>query len=184
MPTSATADRYATAAFTVASESGELDRWLSELTELARIMQMPSARTVFASPAVPSEQKRAAIERLLPNAPPLLSQLPEHPGRFAIACDEVPDIAEALRELINKQRGIVEAEVTTAVPLDAELERVVAQRLATYLERRPDQVTLKSQGRPEHHRRRGRTRRRSRDRRQCPRTTRSASPRAGEHRLK
>jgi F-type H+-transporting ATPase subunit delta len=143
VPTSATAGRYATAAFTVASESGELDRWLSELTELARIMQMPSARIVFASPAVPSEQKRAAIERLLPNASPLLRNFL---SILAIRdrLREVPDIAEALRELINEQRGIVEAEVTTAVPLDAELERVVAQRLATYLERRPDQVTLKS----------------------------------------
>jgi F-type H+-transporting ATPase subunit delta len=127
----------------VASESGELDRWLSELTELARIMQMPSARTVFASPAVPSEQKQAAIEHLLPNASPLLRNFL---SILAIRdrLREVPDIAEAFRELINEQRGVVEAEVTTAVPLDAELERVVAQRLATYLERRPDQVTLKS----------------------------------------
>jgi len=38
----------------------------------------------------------------------------------------------------------VVAQVTTAIPLDADMERVVAHRLAIYLERRPDQITLQS----------------------------------------
>ena len=58
--------------------------------------------------------------------------------------DQVPGILEALRELINVQRGIVTAEVTTAVPLDAEMEQVVTQRLATHLGREPRQVTIRS----------------------------------------
>jgi F-type H+-transporting ATPase subunit delta len=143
VPASAVANRYAFAAFTVASEAGELDQWLSQLTELARILQMPSARTVFTSPTIPSAQKRAALDRLLPNSTPVIRNF------LGILADrdrlnEVPGIAEALRELINKQRGIIEAEVTTAVPLDAELEQALAARLAAYLERRPDQITLKS----------------------------------------
>jgi F-type H+-transporting ATPase subunit delta len=143
VPASATAKRYATAAFNVAAESGDLDLWLSTLADLARIMQMPSARTVFLSPAVPSTQKRAALDRLLPRASPMLRNF------LSILSDrdrlkEVPGVAEALRELVNKQRGVVVAQVTTAIPLDADMERVVAHRLAIYLERRPDQITLQS----------------------------------------
>jgi F-type H+-transporting ATPase subunit delta len=138
---SATANRYASAAFSVASESNELDAWVAALTELSRILRMPSARRVFASPAVPTAQKRAAIERLLPDATPIIRNF-----LYILAdrdrLDQVPGIAEALKDLVNTQRGIVRADVTTAVALDSELEQIVAQRLAAYLGRRPDQIVV------------------------------------------
>jgi F-type H+-transporting ATPase subunit delta len=127
----------------VANERGELDQWLATLNEFARVLGMPSARTVFASPAVPSGQKVAAIDRLLPNAPPLARNfLRILATRDRL--DQVPGIAQALAERVNQQRGIVTAEVTTAIPLDAELERVVAQRLASYLHREPDKIMLRT----------------------------------------
>ena len=52
MPASASARRYASAAFTVAAEAGDYDAWLQTLGTIARVLQMPSARTIFASPAV------------------------------------------------------------------------------------------------------------------------------------
>jgi F-type H+-transporting ATPase subunit delta len=58
--------------------------------------------------------------------------------------DEVPGIADALQDLINAQRGIITAEVTTAIPLDQEMEHLVAQRLAAYLNRDPGKVTILS----------------------------------------
>jgi F-type H+-transporting ATPase subunit delta len=58
--------------------------------------------------------------------------------------DEVPGIADSLRDLINDRRGIITADVTTAVPLDAEMERLVAARLAAYLDREPDKVTIRA----------------------------------------
>jgi F-type H+-transporting ATPase subunit delta len=143
VPASGTALRYATAAFSVANERGELDQWLATLNEFARVLQMPSARVVFASPAVPGAQKVAAINRLLPNAPPLvLNFLRILATRDRL--DEVPGIAQALADQINRRRGIVIAEVTTAIPLDPELEKVIAQRLASYLHREPDKITLRT----------------------------------------
>jgi F-type H+-transporting ATPase subunit delta len=143
VPASASARRYAAAAFSVASRTGDYDAWLNPLTEFARIQQMPSARTIFASPAVPTAQKRAALDRLLPNAPPMVRHfLHILAERDRLA--EVPGIADALRDLINQRRGIITAEVTTAIPLDASLERMVAQRLGTYLNRDPDKVTIRS----------------------------------------
>ena len=143
MPASASAKRYASAAFNVAREAGDFDAWLSTLQDFARMLQMPSARTVFISPVVPISQKHAALDRLLPKAPPLVRNF-LHILADRARLDEVPGIAEALQALINQQRGIITAEVTTAIPLDAEMERLVAQRLAAHLQRDPKLVTISS----------------------------------------
>jgi F-type H+-transporting ATPase subunit delta len=143
VPASASAKRYATAAFTVASQSGDFDGWLNTLTGLARVMQMPSARVVFLSPAVPAEQKRAALDRLLPDTPEVVRRF-LHIVADRDRLDEVPGIAESLRDLINERRGIITADVTTAIPLDADMERLVAQRLAAHFNREPDKVTIRA----------------------------------------
>jgi F-type H+-transporting ATPase subunit delta len=143
VPANASERRYATAAFTVAGRTGDYDTWLQALGELARVLRMPSARTVFLSPAVPAAQKAAALDRLLPNAAPLVRNFVHilvERDRLA----EVPGIVEALHELINVQRGIITADVTTAVPLDAELERLLAQRLAAHFGREPNKVSIHS----------------------------------------
>jgi F-type H+-transporting ATPase subunit delta len=143
VPANASARRYAMAAFTVAGRSNDYDAWLNTLSELARILQMPSARTVFLSPAVPAVQKAAALDRLLPSASPMVRNfLHILVDRDRLA--EVPGIREALGELINVQRGVITADVTTAIPLDAELERVIAQRLAAHLGRDPNKVSIRT----------------------------------------
>ena len=143
MPASASARRYASAAFSVAGQTGEYDAWLRTLGDVARILQMPSARTIFMSPAVPPGQKSAALDRMLTNASPMVVNF-LHILIERDRLDQVPGIVDALRDLINRQRGIITAEVTTAVPLDADMERLVAQRLATYLKRDAQQVSIRS----------------------------------------
>ena len=143
MPASASAKRYASAAFSVASTSGDYDSWLTTLSAFARILQMPSARVVFTSPSIPISQKRASLDRLLPDAPRLVRNF-LHILAERARLDEVPAIAEALVELNNQRLGIVTAQVTTAIPLDAEMERLVAQRLGALLNRDPQKVTIVS----------------------------------------
>ena len=59
--------------------------------------------------------------------------------------DQVPgDCGSAGIEQINVQRGIVTAEVTTAVPLDADMEQVVTQKLAQHFGREARQITIRS----------------------------------------
>jgi F-type H+-transporting ATPase subunit delta len=143
VPTSASARRYASAAFNVAGQTGDYDIWLQTLSDAARIVRLPGARVILLSPTVASAQKAAALDRLLPEAPPLARNfLHILVDRDRLA--ELPGIADALREQINQQRGIVTAEVTTAIPLDAEMERLVASRLASYLARDPDKITIRS----------------------------------------
>jgi F-type H+-transporting ATPase subunit delta len=142
VPASASQRRYASAAFSVAARTGDFDTWTQGLAEISRVLAMPSARAVFMSPAVPSHQKTAALDRILPNAAaPLRNFLHILVDRDRL--DEVPGILEALRDLINAQRGIVTAEVTTAVPLDADMERLVAQRLAAHLGRDADKISIR-----------------------------------------
>jgi F-type H+-transporting ATPase subunit delta len=143
VPASASERRYASAAFTVASRGGDYDAWVQALAELTRVLRMPSARTVFMSPAVPVGQKAAALDRILPNASPMIRNF-LHILVERDRLDQVPGILEALRDLINAQRGIITADVTTAVPLDAELQRLVAQRLAAHLGRDPQNVSIRS----------------------------------------
>jgi F-type H+-transporting ATPase subunit delta len=143
VPANASARRYASAAFSVAGRSGDYDAWLQVLGELTRILQMPSARTVLLSPAVPATQKAAALDQLLPNATPMVRNF-VHILVDRDRLSAVPGILEALREMINVQRGIITADVTTAIPLDTELERVIAQRLAAHLGRDPDKVSIQS----------------------------------------
>jgi F-type H+-transporting ATPase subunit delta len=127
----------------VANQSGDYDTWLNGLAEFARILQMPSARVIFTSPAIPATQKRAALGRLLPNLPPLVRNF------LYILADrdrlgQVPDIREAMIERVNEQRGVITADVTTAIPLDPDLERTVAQRLGAYLKHDPQRITIRT----------------------------------------
>jgi F-type H+-transporting ATPase subunit delta len=104
---------------------------------------MPSARAVFRSPAVPPHQKTAALDHILPNvAAPIRNFMHILVDRDRL--DDVPGILDALRDLINAQRGIITADVTTAVPLDAEMERLVAQRLAAHLGTDPQKISIRS----------------------------------------
>jgi F-type H+-transporting ATPase subunit delta len=129
--------------FTVATQTGDYDTWLQTLRQVSRILQMPSARIVFMSPAVAPQQKAAALDRLLPNVSPTVRNF-LHILVQRDRLDEVQGIGDALQDLINAQRGIITAEVTTAIPLDQEMEHLVAQRLAAYLNRDPGKVTILS----------------------------------------
>ena len=127
----------------VASQSGDYDTWLDGLAEFARILQMPSARVIFTSPAIAATQKRAALGRLLPNLPPMVRNF------LYILADrdrlgQVPQIRDAMIERVNEQRGVITAEVTTAIPLDADLERTGAQRLGAYLKHDPQRITIRT----------------------------------------
>lgn len=143
VPASASERRYASAAFSVAARTGDYDAWLATLNDVARVLRMPSARAVLLSPAVPGAQKSAALDRIVPNAPQLTRNF-LHILVDRDRLDQVPGIADALREQINVQRGIITADVTTAVPLDPDLEQVVGEKLAQHLGREPRQIAIRS----------------------------------------
>ncbi len=118
MLTGGAARRYAEAVFEIARDTNAFDTWQQALDAMAQLVADEQVRVFFESPKVSNQQKRAAVERVLgqrlpPAALNLASLLIER-GRF----QEVDRIAAVYADLVRAHRGIVVAEVTTAVPLD------------------------------------------------------------------
>ena len=125
------ARRYAEAAFQVARASDSLDIWLTDLQRLRDVLADPTVYRVLTSPAVPEEERRAALDQLAPELRQQtrnLAHLLIDRGRLEL----VPEILQAFTELVDDFRGVVVAQVTTAIELDEELRRIVAERLSHY----------------------------------------------------
>jgi F-type H+-transporting ATPase subunit delta len=143
MPTilSQSARRYAEAAFDVARETGEFDSWLTAFETIGHDLAVPAASAALFSPAVPTDEKWQVLDQLYVDQPRPVRNL-VHILVERDRLDEFDQIAQAFRELVNEERGIVTAEVTTAVPLDTELQRTVATRLGTYLRHDPTRLNI------------------------------------------
>lgn len=139
----ASAQRYAAAAFALAREEGDFDAWQRPLDEVRALMEAPEARVALTSPVVRPEEKRAVVEQLVPGMPVLVRNLVNLMIERDRA-DLLPQVAQAFRDLTNQERGVVTADVTTAIPLDPETEQTVARRLGEYLGRDPGHLVIRS----------------------------------------
>jgi F-type H+-transporting ATPase subunit delta len=128
-PTTA-ARRYAEAAFSLAKEDDALDRWAADLATAADVIAMPEAARVVGSPAVPVQARRDVIGALLRTrvSPPVvkLVLLLSERGRV----DILPAVSSEYRRLLNRERGVVEARVTSAIPLEAAEIEALRDRIA------------------------------------------------------
>jgi F-type H+-transporting ATPase subunit delta len=125
--------RYARALLDVAvKEQADLELIQSELSQFAGLFtQYPLLQKVLLNPAVPVPRKRAAVGDLLAQAKftPIVSKL------LALLADRdrlvlVPDLLSAYTDRLLDYRGIVRAEITTAVPLDAPRAQAIQNGLA------------------------------------------------------
>lgn len=134
------AKRYATALLELGSESGQLDALVDELQRAATAYEgSPELRAALADPLIAIKAKQAILgevsDRLAlgPSARNTLSLLLDRRRIRAL-----PAIAQRLREMADDKRGIIRAEVLTAMPLPEEyftqlqqqLERVTGRRVA------------------------------------------------------
>jgi F-type H+-transporting ATPase subunit delta len=133
MTTRASATRYARALFDVALKESSLeqvDQDLASFVDLAQ--QHPDVQRVLISPAVPVARKRALVEtlssRLALSSPIVRKILLLIADRDRLAL--LPDLLAVFRQRLREHQHIVEAEVTTAVPLDAEHAALLRQRLS------------------------------------------------------
>ena len=128
-PTTA-ARRYAEAAFSLAKEEGALDRWAADLATAADVIATPEAARVVGNPAIPLQSRRDVIGALLetrvsPHVVKLVLLLAER-GRV----DILPAVSSEYRRLLNRERGVVEARVTSAIPLEASEVEALRERIA------------------------------------------------------
>ncbi|MCL2778145.1 MAG: ATP synthase F1 subunit delta [Polyangiaceae bacterium] len=144
------AKRYATALLELGTESGELDTLVDEMSRAAESYESNSElRVAFEDPLLAPSVKKA-----------IMAEVCEGLGLGATAKNTLgllvdrrrikalPAIASRLRELADQKRGIVRAEVLTAMPLpeeyfarlERELARITGRRIA--LDRKLDQSLL------------------------------------------
>ena len=129
----AAARRYARALFDVSLKEADVEvveRELSTFVELVR--QHRDLERIFLNPAVPAPRKRALMAELLARVGPiaqvvskLLLLLAER-DRLVL----LPELVQAYRDRVLDHRGVVRAEVTTAVPLPPERVAVLRENLA------------------------------------------------------
>lgn len=129
MPRLAAARRYAQAAFQIASEQGKLDAWGGDLRLAAQVLGEPQLRALLEAPQVPRAAKHAAVRQALARLDHLVINLAlllvDH-GRVGL----MGGIAQEFQVLVQRARGVVTAEVITAIPLADKEEEGVAAKLA------------------------------------------------------
>ena len=118
MPRSASARRYAQAAFQIAGEKNELEGWLDDLTVLAGAVQDSEFATFLDAPQVSIGQKheviRGALSKTVGPLPLNLIALLASRNLAGV----LPAIVDQYQRLLDEHNGIERAEVVSAVPLD------------------------------------------------------------------
>ncbi len=146
MSLSLVARRYAQALFDLGVERGELDRVVDEMTTLADAWESSAdLRNAIENPLVSHPAKKAVVGELVDR----ISATDTVRYGVELLVDRrrartLPSVARLLRELADARRGVVRAEVTTAVMLSdvyyarlqAQLERMTSKRFV--IDRRVD----------------------------------------------
>lgn len=129
MKREAAARRYAQAAFAVALEQNDLERWAQDLRSIEALAGQRDVLEVLESSRVRPEQKERLLQAGLPDVNPLalnLARILVSKGRVALA----GQMREEFDRLVDEHRGIAHATVVTAVPLSEQDRREVEKRLS------------------------------------------------------
>lgn len=124
-----TGRRFARAIFELASQKGDYDQWLQDLRDVRDFLADQRVAAMIQNPEVPFDRKKSIIDAGL-------SALDELRRNFVYVLverrhsDLIDKIIVDFERLLNERRGVAIAEVVTAVPLDAETSKYVAERLS------------------------------------------------------
>ena len=141
MPTSASARRYAQAAFEIALEKGDLDGWLDDLTLVARSLEDSDFSALLDAPQVSAAQKISIIGDALGGS---VGDLPLNLLSLLAsrnAASSMSAVVERYQQLLDAHRGIERAEVVSAVPLDAQQLEKIAELLKTMVDSKEVRLT-------------------------------------------
>ena len=122
------ARRYARAVFDMALDTGDADSWQQGLIVISGRLSTPDLLAFFASPAVPAAEKQTVVDQALAGMQRTrlnLVHLLIERDRLA----ELPAVSQEFHRLLNEHRGIVEADVTTAIALSQVEAAGVERRL-------------------------------------------------------
>jgi F-type H+-transporting ATPase subunit delta len=120
--------RYARAVFEIAREQNELERWQSDLQKIVGALSDADFLAALESPKIRFEDKSRFLAERLRDIGPLAMNL----VRLLITRNGigmVGAIAREYRRLVDAYHGIQQAEVVTAVPIDAKDKEKLAENL-------------------------------------------------------
>ena len=133
--------RYAAAVLAIARQEGSLDGWVTAMDALESLTQRPEFVAALQGDGMTDERFQAIVRRVAPAVTPVqmnLFRLLRRKARLGLGAD----IASFFRELVDEERGIARAVVTSAVELDDDRRSALARRLA---EQTGKQVTVETQ---------------------------------------
>ena len=130
MARTASARRYADAAFEIALRDGALEAWRDSLAAAAAAIQVPEVGRIVQNPALPIDARREVVERAAGRelAGPVRNLVVLLLQRRRL--DLIPRIAEEYQRHLDRRAGITRATITSAAPLAAEAIASVKDRLA------------------------------------------------------
>lgn len=134
------AKRYATALLEIGAETGQLDALVAEIERAAQAYEgSTELRAAFDNPLVPAVAKKAILGEVMDK----LSVGTTTKNAVGLLLDRrriraLPQISQRLREMAELRRGVLRAEVMTALPLpeeyfeklQRELERITGRKVA------------------------------------------------------
>jgi F-type H+-transporting ATPase subunit delta len=124
------ARRYAEAAFELGRGDGSLDAWASDLARLSEALAIPEVELIVKHPAIAFTKKQEVLRQIVGGDVSKqalnLVLLMIRRGRPK----QVPAMVERFNELLRRERGIVLAEVRSALPLDDAEREAISERLA------------------------------------------------------
>ena len=129
MPQGGSARRYAQAVFQLAMEQDGLERWLDDLTLVASALQDAEFSDFLDAPQVTLAQKVQVLkdslkDHISPLALNLVSLLASRNS-----ANLIPGVTEVYQELLDAHTGIERADVVTAVSVDDDQQKRIAELL-------------------------------------------------------
>ncbi len=141
MARKAYARRYSQAVFEIALETKELDKWQSDLKKIVSVVGDTAFVALLESPKFHFNEKAKLLSERLEGINPRalnLVYLLLVKGRLVM----LADIADEYRRLLDSYRGIEQAEVITAIPLDEKDKLKLAEHLGAMVGKK---VVLKTE---------------------------------------
>ena len=118
------ARRYAQAAFSIASENDEIEKWLSEIKDVSKILSDNDCITFFDAEQIPIDVKLDGVKKLFSKNISLIQNLIS----LMVTRKDISKILEVSNIFISmtdEYKGIVKVDITTAVPIAKEnLEKI------------------------------------------------------------
>ena len=124
------ARRYAQAVFDIAKEANAFDAWQEDLGALASAVQEPGFVDLLESPRMPVDAKRRMLADALTGAGEQainLATILVTKGRLGALAAQV---SQEYARLLDEHRGILRAEVVSAVALDQQQTEYIVKQIA------------------------------------------------------